>query len=480
MDHSPRDSHASQVCLRCKKHKRKCGKELPTCSLCERLGQVCYYRTAAKTFNNEKSLSLLALGLPNLYQLTQSGITDAVRTRGQATIGDDKEVLKTASYFFETIHTWFPVISRPRYYEQMAVVWNQPNPDFGLLALATFLLTCAPEHQRLTNQTSSLYTFMKSIIGALESTGFNTLELVHARLLITIFEAGHGITHAAYISMGSSIRAAAALGLDNIHANQTMFSCLNPPVNVKDAEQTWRGIMCLDKYLSLELQRPSGDFRTRLSPGDILSEDHISPNHYNIVTRYDIEFTMLFQVTHILDQVLAHVYNPLPQEEFNTSEAIQLLSTLESLKALLTGKSFQRSGLYDAMISLCYSTSVTLFAFWANLQRPNNESCVLSAESFMACAVEDILDHFQHLDYDRSAAVLDSLPIFVSQSIFKAGEVLVHELKHTTRLDVRKSIVACKRVLGHIAKRWLVGSRSTIYPLLFMKELAKKLLRTTS
>jgi hypothetical protein len=63
---------------------------------------------------------------------------------------------------------------------------------------------------------------------------------------------------------------------------------------------------------------------------------------------------MLFQVTHILDQVLAHVYNPLPQEEFNTSEAIQLLSTLESLKALLTGKSFQRSGLYDAMISLCY------------------------------------------------------------------------------------------------------------------------------
>lgn len=127
-----------------------------------------------------------------------------------------------------------------------------------------------------------------------------------------------------------------------------------------------------------------------------------------------------------------------------------------------------------------YSTSVTLVAFWANLQRPNNESCVLSAESFMACAVEDILDHFQHLDYDRSAALLDSLPIFVSQSIFKAGAVLVHELKHTTRLDVRKSIVSCKRVLGHIAKRWLVGSMSTIYPLHFMKELAKMLLRTTS
>jgi hypothetical protein len=93
-------------------------------------------------------------------------------------------VLKTALYFFEVVHTWFPVISRPRYYEQMAVVWNQPNPDLGLLALATFLLTCAPKYQRLTNQTSYLYMFMKSIIGALESTGFNTLELIHARLLI--------------------------------------------------------------------------------------------------------------------------------------------------------------------------------------------------------------------------------------------------------------------------------------------------------
>lgn len=127
------------------------------------------------------------------------------------------------------------------------------------------------------------------------------------------------------------------------------------------------------RYLSLELRRPSGDFRTRLSPDDILAENHISLNHCGIVTRYvhryfqimlnyeshdyasyDIEFTMLFQAAHILDQVLAHVYNPLSQEEFNTSEAIQLLSTLESLKAVLTGKRFQRSGLYDGTISLCY------------------------------------------------------------------------------------------------------------------------------
>ena len=98
----------------------------------------------------------------------------------------------------------------------------------------------------------------------------------------------------------------------------------------------------------------------------------------------------------------------------------------------------------------------------------------------MACAVIDILDHFQHLDYDHSATVLDSLPIFVSQSIFKAGTVLVYELKHTTRLDVRKSIVSCKRVLGHIAKRWLVGSMSTIYSPHSMKGLADKLRRTTS
>lgn len=117
-----------------------------------------------------------------------------------------------------------------------------------------------------------------------------------------------------------------------------------------------------------------------------------------------------------------------------------------------------------------YSTSVTLFAFWANRQRPNNESCVLSAESFMACAVQDIIDHFKHLDYDRSATVLDSLPIFVSQSIFKAGAVLVHELKHTTRLDVRKSIVSCKRLLGYIAKRWLIGSMSIICPVHFIRD----------
>jgi hypothetical protein len=129
----------------------------------------------------------------------------------------------------------------------MAVVWNQPSPDLGLQALATFLLTCTPENEKLTSQTLSLYTFVKSIIGALESTGVNTLELIHVRLLLAIFEAGHGIIHAAYISIGATIRAAAALGFDNIHTNQAVLECLDPPINVEDAKQTWRGIMCIDK-----------------------------------------------------------------------------------------------------------------------------------------------------------------------------------------------------------------------------------------
>lgn len=67
------------------------------------------------------------------------------------------------------------------------------------------------------------------------------------RLLLTIFEAGHGITHAAYISIGATIRAAAALGFDNILANQARLQCLDLTITVEDAKQTWRGIMCIDK-----------------------------------------------------------------------------------------------------------------------------------------------------------------------------------------------------------------------------------------
>ncbi|CRG88788.1 Cutinase transcription factor 1 alpha [Talaromyces islandicus] len=423
------------------------------------LGQVCYYRTTVKA--SSASFPLRSLGLPDWYLMTQAGITDAVRTRGLATIGDEGEVLKMASEYFETLHTWFPIIPPARYYQQMAVVWSQPNPDVALLALATFLLTCTPEHEKLTSQTLSLYTFVKSIIGTLESTGVNTLELIHARLLLTIFEAGHGISHAAYISIGATIRAAAALGFDNIHTNSAMLQCLDPPITVGDAKQTWRGIMCLDKYLSLELHKCSGEFKTALSPDDILTEDPIisdcaSHNH-------GAEFTILFQATHILDQALAHVYNPLSQEEFNTSEAIQILSTLNSLKSVLAGKNLQGSRLYDGTVSLCYSASIALFVFWANLPQPNNDSCVLSAEALMVRAVEDILDHFQHLEYNNSPTVLDSLPIFVSQSIFKAAVVLTRELKHTSSLDVQKSLMSCEAVLRRIAKRWLVGKQYLAY-----------------
>jgi hypothetical protein len=47
----------------------------------------------------------------------------------------------------------------------------------------------------------------------------NSLELIQSRLLLAIFEVGHGMSQSAYISTDATVRAAVALGFDDVKPN---------------------------------------------------------------------------------------------------------------------------------------------------------------------------------------------------------------------------------------------------------------------
>jgi hypothetical protein len=60
----------------------------------------------------------------------------------------------------------------------------------------------------------------------------------------------------------------------------------------------------------------------------------------------------------------------------------------------------------------------------------------MSSQSYLETSVEEILYQFRPLDAYSSLSGLDALPIFASQSIYKAASILAHDLRDTTRLDV--------------------------------------------
>ena len=80
----------------------------------------------------------------------------------------------------------------------------------------------------------SPYVLLKSWLAVVEGLGMHSLDLLHARTLLVLFEISHAILPAAYISMGSLFRAADILSIDR--------------KELKDKyNDTWRGILILDR-----------------------------------------------------------------------------------------------------------------------------------------------------------------------------------------------------------------------------------------
>jgi hypothetical protein len=64
-------------------------------------------------------------------------------------------------------------------------------------------------------------------------------------------------------------------------------------------------------------------------------------------------FSMLLHASRILEQVQAHMHDPTSQDEFNTTEAMQIVSTLRSFKALLKEMGPSEDEIYNPSVALC-------------------------------------------------------------------------------------------------------------------------------
>jgi hypothetical protein len=78
----------------------------------------------------------------------------------------------------------------------------------------------------------------------------NSLELIQSRHLLAIFEIGHGMSQSAYISMGATVRAAVALGFDDVKPNN-LQDFHESQGKVGETKRTWWGIMVIDSYAAL-------------------------------------------------------------------------------------------------------------------------------------------------------------------------------------------------------------------------------------
>lgn len=213
-----------------------------------RLSRICRYQVQD---DSAEKLHGRPLHLPDSLDLTPSNIRSTLEGQISKIIGDGLQLRSAAIAYFQTIHTWLPIISEYVYFNRLsqARVGSAPA-DFSLLTLSMFLACQVPVDGEISPKTRSVYVQIKSLYSMVEAIGTSSLDMLQCRLLLTTFEVGHAMYPAAYVSAGANVRAAVALGANTELSKHT--GPISFPDRAEETRKTWQGIVMVDRYASLE------------------------------------------------------------------------------------------------------------------------------------------------------------------------------------------------------------------------------------
>ena len=162
-------------------------------------------------------------------------------------LGDMDDVRTTAASFFDHIHIWMPFISKKRFYDLYLRPSSQSRADFVLLALAIKLITSfPPESPR--NPRTSLYHTTKHFHLEVEGSSNLSVLVLQAGILLALYELGHAIYPACYLTIGACARYAYALGI-NVSSKTLNIRKVLTLVEVEERRRVWWAIIILDRFV---------------------------------------------------------------------------------------------------------------------------------------------------------------------------------------------------------------------------------------
>ncbi|KOS41574.1 hypothetical protein ACN38_g7561 [Penicillium nordicum] len=385
--HEPSLDLAPQSCQSCRSRKRKCDKALPRCSLCAKRNRNCeYWRPDALSHSAttsspgrgwypsplDEQADVRTIDFPTILfldpALLQHGLVETSPATGTVPqciiqlLGDLDEIQLTATRFFEHVHQWMPFISKKRFYDLYLQPSFHSRPDVVLLLLAQKLITTFPPAGSRSPRTA-LYNSTKHFYLNLE--GCFSILVLQAGVLVALYELGHGIYPAAFLSIGTCARYAYALG---INVSRTVPSRrVLTLVEVEERRRVWWAIVILDRFVSIGCPgRPFATADPKLDdflPADDAAWDQgtVKPDRFSTLSSpmagHMSKFALLCQAARLLGQVLYHLSTDFTSED---DAWIQLDRTLQSMLAAALNIDFPD---YD-QITFVYSALVALYTPW--------------------------------------------------------------------------------------------------------------------
>ena len=178
-------------------------------------------------------------------------------------LGDVDDIRATASNFFEHIHSWMPFISKKRFYDLYLPSPFQSRADVVLLFLSLKLITTLPPTSPQNPRTPLYYTVKHFHLQVQDSSIFS-LPVLQAGVLLALYELGHGIYPAAFLSVGACARYGHALGIncnESLQARRVLTL-----VEVEERRKTWWAIVILDRLVPTSFSLLYDNLATIIGP----------------------------------------------------------------------------------------------------------------------------------------------------------------------------------------------------------------------
>jgi hypothetical protein len=160
-------------------------------------------------------------------------------------LGDSLCIREMASQYFSTVHHWMNILSRKRFYTQQLRPLSQPSAEVTLLLLCMKLIAWVPSTVAEDPKTP-LYTAAKGFHSELEIIGCCSIQVLQAGILIAVYELGHSIYPAAYMSIGACARYGTAFGFGE---NGSKTNESRDWMESEESKRAWWAIMVLDRYV---------------------------------------------------------------------------------------------------------------------------------------------------------------------------------------------------------------------------------------
>lgn len=163
-------------------------------------------------------------------------------------LGNSAELRAMIEHYFDTVHTYFPIVSKIRLYQHLSNPLHEPGADIALLFLAMKLL--ANEIAEGMPAQTQLYQDVKSFYIYLEAQNGFSIQMIQALLLTSLYEIGHGIYPAAYLTVGNAARVGHAVGLHAREVPQMLQRCTTW-TEQEERRRVWWGVLILDRFVNI-------------------------------------------------------------------------------------------------------------------------------------------------------------------------------------------------------------------------------------